>query len=122
MFQKVIFSHKNYTNCNLYKDTVSWTSISFISSWYSVIAVSKIEKQLGLQAGLQFFSFCKCLKVADLLSVSKRSFACLKRSGGYTCLTGTIANTILFMLYCELSVRMSKMANPDTVFQTHHRL
>ena len=77
---------------------------------------------MGLQAGLQFFSFCICLKIPDLLSVSKRSFAFLKSSGGYTCVSGTIANTIFFMLHCELSVKMSKMANPDSVFQTHHRL
>ena len=93
-----------------------------ISSCHSVTALSKIEKQLELQAGLQFFSFSKCLKIAYLLSVSKRSFACLKSFGIYTCVTGTIANTIFFMLHCELSVRMSKMVNSDTVFQTHHRL
>ena len=86
---KVIFSHKNYTKSNLYKDTPFHGN--HLGSHY-----------------LQKFN----------LPVEMR----LKSSGGSICVSGTIANAIFFILHCELSVKMPKMANPDTVFQTRHRL
>ena len=49
-------------------------SASFIFSWYGVDAMSKTEKQSTPQAFLQLGCRCKCLKMAEFLSVSKCSF------------------------------------------------
>ena len=49
-------------------------SASFIFSWYVVDDMPKTEKQSTPQAFLQLGCRCKCLKMAEFLSVSKCSF------------------------------------------------